>query len=170
MKARNHYESLGVSGSASSEDIRKAYRSLARKYHPDTNPGDPQAEERFKEIQRAYEILSDPRKRRAYDGPRPPRATNFPPRNPKKNRSRAEGPGKYGWEWSGEDVMRVLKSLGLDELRAEKMRDGITTRVNIRFGEGAFERRRAPDEKAPREEPPWGTLKKPPRPPKPPKW
>lgn len=64
---RNLYELLGLSKEASQEDIRQAYRKLARKYHPDINPYDPQAEERFKEVQRAYEVLSNPKKRREYD-------------------------------------------------------------------------------------------------------
>lgn len=63
----DHYAVLGVSGSASSEEIKKAYRRLARQYHPDANQQDPTAEERFKEITRAYEVLSDPAKRQRYD-------------------------------------------------------------------------------------------------------
>jgi curved DNA-binding protein CbpA len=64
---RNFYELLGVPKGTSQEDIRRAHRKLARKYHPDANPDDPQAEQRFKEVQRAYEILSDPKQRREYD-------------------------------------------------------------------------------------------------------
>ncbi|MCS7004927.1 MAG: molecular chaperone DnaJ [Cytophagales bacterium] len=64
---RDYYEILEVSRDASAEDIKKAYRKMALKYHPDKNPGDKQAEERFKEAAEAYEVLSDPEKRKIYD-------------------------------------------------------------------------------------------------------
>jgi molecular chaperone DnaJ len=64
---RDLYEVLGVQRGAGADDIRKSYRKLARQYHPDVNGGDPEATERFKEINQAYEVLSDPEKRERYD-------------------------------------------------------------------------------------------------------
>lgn len=66
-KAKNYYKILGVDEHASQEDIKKRYRALARKYHPDRNPNQPDAEERFKSIQEAYDILSDPKRRKEYN-------------------------------------------------------------------------------------------------------
>ncbi|HWC26243.1 MAG TPA: molecular chaperone DnaJ [Solirubrobacteraceae bacterium] len=65
--AQDHYKVLGVERKASPDAIKKAYRKLARKYHPDRNPGDAKAEERFKQISTAHDVLSDPDKRKAYD-------------------------------------------------------------------------------------------------------
>src|SRR5467141_1177914 len=64
---KDYYGTLGVKKSASTEDIRKAFRKLARKYHPDVNPGDKSAEEKFKALSEANEVLSDPKKRKIYD-------------------------------------------------------------------------------------------------------
>jgi molecular chaperone DnaJ len=65
--AESPYDTLGVAKGASADEIKKAYRKLARRYHPDTNQGDKAAEERFKEVQAAYDVLSDADKRKAYD-------------------------------------------------------------------------------------------------------
>src|SRR5512136_3349727 len=65
--ARDYYEVLGVSRSADQKQVRQAYRKLARKLHPDVNPGDKNAEARFKEVNAAYEVLSDADKRKKYD-------------------------------------------------------------------------------------------------------
>ena len=84
----DYYETLGVPKDASADDIKKAFRKLARKYHPDLNPGNKTSEQKFKEINLAYEVLSDPEKKSQYDqarssGPRPPH------------------PGEGSFRWSG---------------------------------------------------------------------
>jgi curved DNA-binding protein len=67
MEYKDYYKILGVERSASADDVRKAYRKLALKHHPDQNPGDRQAEDRFKDINEAYQVLGDPQKRSRYD-------------------------------------------------------------------------------------------------------
>ena len=67
VKYKDYYEILGVPRTASDEEIKKAFRKLARKYHPDVNPGDKVAEEKFKAISEANDVLSDPKKRKIYD-------------------------------------------------------------------------------------------------------
>ena len=71
MEYKDYYKVLGVEKNADEKDIKRAFRKLAREHHPDMNPNDPKAEERFKEVQHAYDVLGDPEKRQAYDaGPR----------------------------------------------------------------------------------------------------
>lgn len=67
MATEDYYKTLGVSRTASAEDIKRAYRRLAKQYHPDHNPGNAEAETKFKQVRDAYDVLSDPEKRRAYD-------------------------------------------------------------------------------------------------------
>ena len=67
MEYRDYYGTLGVPRDASQADLKKAFRKLARKHHPDVNKGDNEAERRFKEVNEAYDVLSDPEKRKLYD-------------------------------------------------------------------------------------------------------
>src|SRR5579864_1415293 len=67
MPQNDYYQTLGVERTADAEEIRKAYRKLARKHHPDLNPGDKSAEDRFKKVQEAYDVLSEPKKKEMYD-------------------------------------------------------------------------------------------------------
>src|SRR6184192_3681543 len=66
-QTKDYYAALGVKKTASADEIRKAFRKLARKYHPDVNPGDKKAEEKFKELSEANDVLSDEKKRKIYD-------------------------------------------------------------------------------------------------------
>ncbi len=67
MEFKDYYATLGVPKTASAKEVKQAFRKMARKYHPDVNPGDKSAESRFKEINEAYEVIGDPDKRKKYD-------------------------------------------------------------------------------------------------------
>ena len=143
METKDLYKVLGVSKGASQEEIRSSYRKLARKYHPDANPDDPDAENRFKEIQHAYEILSDPEKRREYDeGPR----TFFGSQGAGRGGSRGAGFGGFsdlsGLFGSFGDIFERPPRNSKASLKGEdvtvsanlKFKDalnGVTTRVNV---------------------------------------
>ncbi len=92
MDYKDYYKVLGVSKTASVDDIKKAFRKLARKYHPDVNPGDKKAEEKFKEINEAYEVLSDAEKRRKYDTLGPNWQEQFGYHTPGRRASGSPGP------------------------------------------------------------------------------
>jgi DnaJ-class molecular chaperone len=94
MAGKDYYQILGVNRSASEKDIKQAYRRLARKHHPDVNPGDKSAEARFKEINAAYEVLSNPEKRKKYDqfGEQWEHADQF---------AQADREGRVRWDFGG---------------------------------------------------------------------
>jgi molecular chaperone DnaJ len=97
---KDYYKTLGVKRSATAEDIRKAYRRLARKYHPDVNPGDKTAEDKFKEVQEANDILGDEKKRKMYDQYGFYAPGGFPGAGPQGG---AGGPRPGGFDFSGFD-------------------------------------------------------------------
>lgn len=98
MAKRDYYEVLGVPRAASNDDLKKAFRKLAMKFHPDKNPGDKKAEENFKEVNEAYETLSDQQKRQMYDqfGHASSQAGFRPGQNPFEGFSRGAGAGGFG--------------------------------------------------------------------------
>jgi curved DNA-binding protein len=107
---RDYYEVLGVARNASEADIKKAYRKLARQFHPDRNPGNKQAEARFKEVQEAYDVLNDKAKRAQYD-----RFGHAGPGFAGQGPFRAEGGGSGGFEFQGvnpEDLESILGAFG----------------------------------------------------------
>ena len=97
---QDYYETLGVARGAKGDEIRKSYRKLARKYHPDLNPGDKSAEERFKKVQEAYDVLSDAKKRQVYDQ-YGFYSDNIPPGGPGPGPgANSHGPGFGGFDFS----------------------------------------------------------------------
>src|SRR5258707_2835231 len=100
-KKRDYYEVLGLNRDASEEEIKKAYRKLAMKHHPDRNPDSKDGEEKFKEAKEAYEILSEPDKRRAYD------AYGHAGVNPQMGGAEAAGFGRFA-EAFGDNFSDIL--------------------------------------------------------------
>jgi DnaJ-class molecular chaperone len=145
-----------VSREASEDEVRAAYRNLARKHHPDANPGDPAAEERFKDLQQAYEVLSNPAKRRAGSRTRTgarARSSDVSHADVADLLARLGGSTEFGPKLQGEVASRVAKLLGVDLDRLFRLvGDATTVKAHVTFGSGL-----------PREE-----SKKPPVPKKPP--
>ena len=132
---RDYYEVLGVSKTASDDEIKKAYRQLAKKYHPDMNPGDKEAEEKFKEVNQAYAVLSDPEKKARYD--------QFGPEAAEGNGFGGGGFGGFGG-FEGFDFGDIFGDIfgGGGGTRARRngpqRGDDLSQRVTISFEEAAF--------------------------------
>lgn len=103
---KKYYEILGIAENASEEEIKKAYRKLARKYHPDVNPGNKEAEEKFKEINEAYNVLSDETKRKTYDEHENNKSSSNQSKAQTQKGSKAQGgPNKFDFD----DVERTFE-------------------------------------------------------------
>src|SRR5580692_10126498 len=109
MAQQDYYKTLGIERDADEGEVRKAYRKLARKHHPDLNPGDKAAEERFKKVQEAYDILSDPKKRQVYDQ-YGFYSDNIPPGGP--GGGPGAGAGQPGMGFGGFDFSEYMNQQG----------------------------------------------------------
>ncbi|NMA91865.1 MAG: molecular chaperone DnaJ [Firmicutes bacterium] len=125
MPKRDFYEVLGVNRDATTEEIKKAYRRLARRYHPDFNPNDKQAEQKFKEVKEAYDVLSDPQKRESYNrfGHEGPMGAGF-----------GGGQDGFGFDFSGlgmEDIFENFFGGGFARRRSPGPEQGRDLRYNL---------------------------------------
>ena len=146
MAKRDYYEILGVSKTASDDELKKAYRKLAVKFHPDKNPGDKQAEETFKEISEAYEVLSDKQKRSRYDqfghagvGGAASGASGSNPFGSGANNFNFNGQS-FNFDFGGgglDDILGDLFGFGPRTRRQTRGRD-LQTQITIDFEEAIF--------------------------------
>ena len=145
MSKRDYYEVLGVSKGASDDEIKKAYRKLAIKYHPDKNPGDKEAEAKFKEVTEAYEVLSDKQKRSRYDqfghaGVGGNGGNPFSGGNPFGNGNFDFNGGSFNFDFGGgglDDILGNLFGFGGRARRPSRGAD-YETSVTIAFDEAIF--------------------------------
>ncbi|GGJ09345.1 chaperone protein DnaJ [Alicyclobacillus cellulosilyticus] len=133
MSKRDYYEVLGVARDASQDEIKRAYRRLARQYHPDVNKDDPQAAEKFKEITEAYEVLSDPEKRRRYD--------QFGHEDPMQGMGAGAGAGASGFDGFGDfgsfsDIFDMF--FGGGGRRGPQRGQDLEYELEVEFEEAAF--------------------------------
>jgi molecular chaperone DnaJ len=143
---KDYYHILGVSKTASEKEIKDAYRRLARKYHPDANPGDKGSEEKFKEVSEAYEVLSNPEKRREYDAGKTFAGAGGagPGFGPFDFGGFGSGPGSRTYTYSGDmgdldDILNLFGGLGVGmgtgRRRPQRKGRDIKTEVTISFEE-----------------------------------
>jgi DnaJ-class molecular chaperone len=164
MAGKDLYAVLGVERGASLDDIKKTYKKLARKYHPDVNPGDAQAEERFKEISAAYDALGDPEKRKLYDefggeglksGFDPEKARTYREwqeraRATSSFRDRAGGFGDLSGGGAGFDLGDLFGDAAPFLRTRERPRTDVKTEMTVSFREAVLgtEGQRAPQRRA----------------------
>src|SRR5882672_4076871 len=123
MDFKDYYSTLGVAKTATAKEIKQAFRKLARKHHPDVNPGDKGAESKFKEINEAYEVLGDPERRKKYDGP----GANW---RAYEQAGAGGGPGfqgfdpsQFGWNARGGSSGQGSQGGGFRTMTEDEMRD-----------------------------------------------